>query len=258
VPNQRTDARGIPFSRVLPIIELRLAASFLTIIPVGSNSATAAEVAASFGWFPMIGFILGGLLAGADYVLAFFAANAVRSILLVLALTAITGAVHLDGLADTADALGAGRDRVKALGVLRDSRIGTFGAAAVFFVLALKVASLASAIHSQQIALYLAPGIARWAMVAVPYKLAYLREDGAGSALLGDQAGRNLRVASIMTLLALLPAGFILAIRGAVVAMILVWMVRAFYARWLGGVTGDLIGAAGEIVEAAVLVALTC
>jgi adenosylcobinamide-GDP ribazoletransferase len=258
VPSLRTDARGIPLARISPITQIRLAASFLTIIPVGGNSATAAEVAGSFGWFPMIGFILGGLLAGADYVLAFFVANAVRSILLVLALTAITGAIHIDGLADTADALGAGRDRVKALGILRDSRIGTFGAAAVFFVLALKVASLAAASHSRQIALYLAPGIARWAMVAVPYKLAYLREGGAGSALLGDQAGRNLRVASIVTLLALLPAGFMLVIRGAVVAMILVWMVRVFYARWLGGVTGDLIGAAGEIVEAAVLVALTC
>jgi adenosylcobinamide-GDP ribazoletransferase len=247
----------IPIICALPVTEIRLAASFLTVIPVGGGSATEAEVAASFGWFPIVGFILGALLAGADYALAFFATDAVRSILLVLALTAVTGAIHLDGLADTADALGAGRDRMKALTILRDSRIGVFGAAAVFFVLALKAASLASAPHSQRVALYLAPGIARWAMVAVPYKLAYLRASGAGSALLGGQAERNLRVASIGALLALLPARSILAIRGAVVAIILVWMFRAFYERWLGGITGDLIGAAGEIVEAAVLVALT-
>jgi adenosylcobinamide-GDP ribazoletransferase len=236
--------------------EVRLAAGFLTIIPVGSDSATAAEVAASLGWFPLIGFILGAFLAGADYLLAFFISSAVRSILLVLALTAVSGAVHLDGLADTADALGAGRDRERALEILHDSRIGTFGTAAVFFVLALKVAALASATYSRPVALYLAPGIARWAMVAVPYRLAYLRERGAGSALLGVEGERNLRVASIVTLLAVLPAGLLLAIRGVIVAIILALILRAFYGRWLGGITGDLIGAAGEIVEAVLLITL--
>jgi adenosylcobinamide-GDP ribazoletransferase len=240
------------------LTEIRLAAAFLTILPVGDNSATAAELTRSLGWFPLIGFSLGAILAGADYVLAYFIASAVRSTLLVLALTAVSGAVHLDGLADTADALGAGRDRVRALEILRDSRIGSFGAAAVFFVLALKVAALASAAHSRSIALYLAPGMARWAMVAVPYRLPYLREHGAGSALLSVQGEHNLRVASIITLLALLLTGSLRAIRGVIVAIILIWMFRVFYARWLGGITGDLIGAAGEVVEAAALIALTC
>jgi len=238
--------------------QIRLAAGFLTIIPIGGDSAAATEVTASFGWFPLIGFILGAVLAGADYLLAFFIASAVRATLLVLALAALTGALHLDGLADTADALGAGRERARALEILRDSHIGSFGTAAVFFVLALKIAALASAAHSRSMALYLAPGIARWAMVAVPYKFTYLRERGAGSVLLGIQDQRNLRVASIVALLALLPAGPVLALRGAVVAIILVWMFRWFYGRWLGGITGDLIGAAGEIAEAAALVALTC
>jgi len=257
VRTQKTP-RETSISCALLITEIRLAAGFLTIIPVGGESATAAEVAASLGWFPLIGFILGAALTIADYMLASFIASAVRSTLLVLVLTAITGAVHLDGLADTADALSAGHDRARALEILRDSRIGTFGAAAVFFVLALKVAALASAAHSRSIALYLAPGIARWAMVAVPYRLTYLREYGAGSALLGVQAPRNLRVASLITMLAVLLAGSILALRGVLVAVILVWMFRAFYTRWLGGITGDLIGAAGEIVETAALIALTC
>jgi cobalamin synthase len=75
---------------------------------------------------------------------------------------------------------------------------------------------------------------------------------------LGVQAERNLTVASIVTLLALLlPASF-LAMRGVVVALLLTWMFRVFFVRWLGGVTGDLIGAAAEIVEAATLIALTC
>jgi adenosylcobinamide-GDP ribazoletransferase len=239
------------------VIEIRLAAQFLTIIPLGAESATAAELAGSLGWFPLIGFVLGAILAGADYLLAFFIARAVRSTLIVLALTAVTGAVHLDGLADTADAFSAGRERVRALEILRDSRIGTFGAAAVFFVLALKIAALASAAHSRSMALYLAPGLARWAMVAVSCRVPYLREQGAGSALLGVQAERNLRVASIVTVLASLLAGSLQAIRGAVTAIILVWLCRVFYVRWLGGITGDLIGGAGEVVETAALIALT-
>jgi adenosylcobinamide-GDP ribazoletransferase len=240
------------------IAEIRLAASFLTIIPVQSHSASANEVTGSFGWFPLIGFVIGAVLAGTDYLLALFIAPPVRSVLSILALTGITGAVHLDGLADTADAFGAGGDRQRALAILRDSRIGTFGAAALLFVLALKIAALASAADSRRIALYLAPGIARWAAVAVPYQLDYLRQDGAGSLLLGIESERNLRLASIITLLGLLPAGAMLAIRAIVITAILVWMFRVFYRRWLGGVTGDLIGAASEVVEAAMFVSLTC
>ena len=236
--------------------QIRLAASFLTIIPVGRDGARSIEISASFGWFPLIGFVLGVVLAGADYLLASLISSGVRSTLLVLFLAAITGAVHLDGLADTADALGAGADRVRALTILRDSRIGTFGAVAVFFVLALKIAALASATHARTAALYLAPGLARWALVAVSYNLNYLREQGAGSALL-SQGERNLLLASIATIVALIPCGIVLAIRATLVAIVLVWMFRLFYVRWLGGITGDLLGATCEIVEAAALIALT-
>jgi adenosylcobinamide-GDP ribazoletransferase len=237
--------------------EIRLAVAFLTIIPVGYDSAAPSEVSGSFGWFPLIGFSLGALLAGADYLLSFLLGNAVRSVLLVLGLAAVTGAVHLDGLADTADALGAGHDRMRALTILRDSRIGTFGAVAGFFVLGLKIAALVSAAHYRRTALYLAPGMARWAMVVVPYKLDYLREAGAGSALLGVQARRNLGLASIVTLLALLLTGVVCATRALTLAIIVTWLFRLFYVRWLGGITGDLIGAAGEIIETGVLIVLT-
>ena len=239
------------------IAEIRLAASFLTILPVGSGSANSNEVTGSYGWFPLIGFILGAILACGDFLLGAFIPVAVRSILLVAALTVITGAVHLDGLADTADALSAWRDPQRALEILRDSRIGTFGAAAVFLVLLLKIVALASAAHSRPTALYLAPGIARWAMVALPYNLNYLREHGAGSALLGAQGQRNLRLATIVSLVAVLPAGAD-AIRATTIAIMITGIFRLFYARWLGGITGDLIGAGGELVEAAVFVAVTC
>jgi adenosylcobinamide-GDP ribazoletransferase len=237
--------------------QARLAAGFLTIAPVGSGPATPAALAGSMAWFPLIGFALGAALAATDYLLAFSIPRAVRATLLVLALTAITGGVHLDGLADTADACGAGRDRIRALEILRDSRIGTFGAAAIFFVLALKIAALVStAGHTEWLALYLAPGIARWAMVALPYRMDYLRERGAGSGLLGMDEQRNLKVATLIALISILPISGGAALRGIVAALVVVWVLRAGYRRWLGGITGDLIGAGGELVEAVVLIAV--
>jgi adenosylcobinamide-GDP ribazoletransferase len=236
--------------------QARLAAGFLTIVPVG-GSATPAELAGSMAWFPLIGFALGAVLAATDYLLAFIIPRAVRATLLVLALTIITGGVHLDGLADTADACGAGRDRIRALEILRDSRIGTFGAAAIFFVLALKIAALVSATgHMERLALYLAPGIARWAMVALPCRMDYLREHGAGSGLLGIDEQRNLKVATVIALIAILPVSGRPALRGIVAALLVVGVLRAGYRRWLGGITGDLIGAGGELAEAVVLIAV--
>lgn len=239
---------------------IRLAAAFLTILPVApSAQADPADVAASYGWFPLVGFLIGVALCVFDRALAPVLNPSLRSILVIAALTAVTGAVHLDGLADAADALGAGRDRARTLEILRDSRIGSFGAIALIFILTLKFAALASADPANRgAALILAPGLGRWAMVAVARGLDYLRPSGAGSGLLAETDDRNLRVATIIAL-----AGVALfAVRRPLAAIIaaaaLAYALRALYRRWLGGITGDLIGAAGEIIETAVLITLSC
>ncbi len=110
--------------------QIRLAISFLTIIPVinGARASDKNVVAASFGWFPLVGFGIGAALCVEDFALGYVFSPAIRSVLVVMTLAIVTGALHLDGLADTADALGAGRDRARALEILRDSRIGSFGA----------------------------------------------------------------------------------------------------------------------------------
>jgi adenosylcobinamide-GDP ribazoletransferase len=239
------------------VIEIRLAASFLTIIPFNAGSSTQDEITASFGWFPLVGFAIGVGLACANYLLAFWIINPVRAVLMVLALALITGAVHLDGLADTADALGAGHDSSRALEIMRDSRIGSFGAVAVFLVLAVKVAVLASAVgHAQFLVLYLAPGLARWAMVATAYELKYLRAHGAGSTLLRAGDKRNLYLATAIGLLASIAVSPGPAVRASIAVVIVVWALRWSYRRWLGGITGDLIGAAGELAEAAAMIAI--
>jgi len=240
------------------LLQVRLAISFLTILPAGpANAAAPADVAASFGWFPLVGFAIGLTLCAVDWLLAPLLGHPLRAALIVLILTALTGALHLDGIADTADALGAGRNRERALEVLRDSRIGSFGAIALVFVIGLKVIAIAGTGGTQRYAmLYMAPGLGRWAMVALASSLDYLRPEGAGSAMLSRDRRRNLRVATVIAVIALAPLVMLHALRACLIAAVVTLALRAFYRRWLGGMTGDLIGAAGELVETAVLIAL--
>ncbi len=234
--------------------QLRLAASFLTIIPLGSLQADNAVVAASFRWFPLVGFLLGAALAIEDRILLLVFPPILSAAIVILSLTAVTGAVHLDALADTADALGAGRDRSRALAILRDSRIGSFGAAAIVLSLGLKIIALGAVPASHRfVALFTAAGLARWAMVAVAGGLEYLRGQGGAGASLLQRDARSIVVASITAAVAVAATMSPRAIESALVAILATAGARWFYRRWLGGVTGDLIGACGEIVEIAVL-----
>src|SRR5215469_18445274 len=93
------------------LTELRLAGSFLTILPlIDERPASDEAVAASFAWFPVVGFAIGVALAAEDWLLAHLFAQVLRSVVIVASLVVVTGGIHIDGLADTADALGAGRN----------------------------------------------------------------------------------------------------------------------------------------------------
>ena len=245
------------------IAELPLAISFLTILPViDRRPASDDAVAASFAWFPIVGFLIGVALVGEDWLLAFFFAQVIRSVLIVISLTIITGAVHLDGLADTADALGAGRERERALDILHDSRVGTFGASAIFFDLTLKILALSTLAGTRRYAaLIIAPTLARFAMVMVGIGIPYLRESGSGTAFFSSQSiGFRRRVAVIFLIIdcAVLLSPFrtvgVLAIS---IALLTAVLMQLFYRRWLGGITGDLIGACGEVIEIAVLLTMS-
>ena len=234
--------------------QLRLAANFLTIVPVGPGPADNAIVAASFRWFPLVGFLLGALFAAEDSLLLMVFPAMLRSTIVILSMVIVTGAVHLDALADTADALGAGRNRVRALEILRDSRVGSFGAAAVCLSLALKIFALGSLHEPYRIlALFVAPGLSRWSMVAVAAGVPYLRPEGGAGATLLQHDTSSLMVASLFAsafvVVTLAPRALVSAAKAIAVVLALRW----FYDRWLGGVTGDLIGACGELVEIAVL-----
>jgi adenosylcobinamide-GDP ribazoletransferase len=237
---------------------LLLAASFLTILPVGPRRpASGEESAASFGLFPLVGFIIGAALTLEDLALAKLFGSAIRSGLIVLTLVAVTGALHLDALADTADALGAGNDRERALTMLRDSSVGVFGTIAVLFWMGLQWTALATMQgRTRAAAIYLAPGLGRWAMVAVAAGLDYLRAVGAGSFLKRDWSWPNARIASAIAVIAIIPVLSWHALAAAVAAIAVALGTRWFYRRWLGGVTGDLIGAAGALAELAAMLTM--
>lgn len=243
------------------LTELRLAAGFLTILPVLPRTGASAEaVAGSLGWFPLIGFVIGGVLVVEDFALAALFGNALSAALIVLTLTLLTGALHLDALGDTADALGAASDRRRALDIMRDSRIGTFGTVAIALFLGLEVIALArtSAFGAgrRAAALWLAPGLARWAMAVVSWRVEYLRPAGAGATMLRGGGDRNIALASAIAAIAIIPVLSSHALAACAVAIAIAAALRAVYQRWLGGVTGDLIGAAGELVEVAVLLVM--
>jgi adenosylcobinamide-GDP ribazoletransferase len=245
-------------ARAGKLAEIRLAAGFLTILPVLARAGVAPEaLASSFGWFPLVGFALGATLAAENLLLTPLFGDALAAVLLVLTLAVLTGAVHIDALADTADALGAGADRSRALEIMRDSRIGSFGTAAIFFFLALEIVALATMGGARRAAaLWLAPGLARWAMVAVGWRIDYLRAEGAGTMLVGPGGDRNLTLAGAIATIAALPILSWRVLLAYGVAAALAAALRAAYRRWLGGVTGDLLGAAGELVELAVLLVM--
>ncbi len=240
------------------LAEIRLAAGFLTILPILPHEQVSSRtLARSYGWFPLVGFALGAVLAAENLLLTRLFGGGPTSALLLLTLVVLTGAVHLDALADTADALGAGRDRNRALEVMRDSRIGSFGAIAIFFFLALALAALAGMdIARRTAALWLAPGLARWAMVGAGWRIDYLRVQGAGTTLLASSGDRNFALATAIAAVAVIPVLSSRTVGACVAAALIAALSHALNRRWLGGVTGDVLGATGELVEVAALLAM--
>jgi adenosylcobinamide-GDP ribazoletransferase len=231
------------------------AVAFLTRVPVGRFvHVSGADVGRSAPLFPLVGGGVGALsglvadaLAGA---LPALAAGALAVALAAL----LTGALHLDALADSADALG-GDSRARALEIMRDHAVGAFGATALILVIVLDAAVLGELGAGDDAALAgLAAGAAgRAAMLPLALALPYARPgEGQGRTL--EEVGAWSAIAGlVVALLLALPAGAAgLAAAGAAGAVAAVLAVE--YKRWLGGVTGDLLGAAAKLAETAALV----
>ena len=239
------------------VAEARLALAFLTRLHLPLRPEAASQpVGAAVRAFPLVGVVV-GVIGAVIYAVSDLLGMSptVSALLAIGAMVIVTGGLHEDGLADSADGLG-GMTREKALAIMRDSHIGTFGVMALFFVLSLRVVAVSYAGSSVEAACLLIAGAAgsRAVVPALMYMLPPARHDG-----LAWSAGHPDRrrvvdagaLGALIVVIALWPiywgllAIAVAAAAGAVVA----WLAR----RRLGGQTGDVLGAAQQLAETAIL-----
>jgi len=220
---------------------------FITILPLG-KSATYDPIG-MIGFFPVAGLLIGGIVAIFDGLATSVWPLPVVSIIDVVLLVVLTGALHIDGLADAADGILAHHSKEKALAIMKDSRIGVMGMAAVVCALGLKWGGLSALTSQRALVITLIPAYARMAMVFAVRFLDYARpEGGTGHPLFEAPLSPSVFwglpiLMGISTLLgwrALLLNGAFLAITAGTL-----W----YYRKRFGGVTGDMLGALVEITE---------
>jgi adenosylcobinamide-GDP ribazoletransferase len=229
--------------------------AFLTRIPVWRGPLRDVDLGRSVSFFPLVGLVLGFALTGLAAALTSSLSPWLVAVLLAALLAMLTGGLHLDGFADVFDALGGGRgDRARMLEIMRDSRIGAHGAAALNLLLITKVAGLAQAAERHDLLALLAfPTIGRWLASLLVVLFPYARPDGVGRAFSGE-AGRlqgGIATAIAAVTIAVLGPSLILPALGAGVV---VFAFAFWLHRRLGGMTGDVYGASIELGEAAMLV----
>ncbi len=239
--------------------DVKVAAVLYTRLPLAHVDAVTGEAVARAQWAaPVIGAAV-GLAGAAGFALAGrLALPAAACALVALMVTVLaTGALHEDGLADTADGLGGGRDRAEKLAIMRDSRIGGYGTLALMFSLGLRVAALAALAQPGAVAgaLIGAGAVSRGALPAVMARLDAARAEGLAAAAGRPPAGIAWAAAGIagaIAVLALGPrAGVVVLLAGGVGAAAVMLLAR----RQLGGHTGDVLGAVQQAAEVCALLA---
>jgi adenosylcobinamide-GDP ribazoletransferase len=232
------------------------AVAFLTRLPVGRLVVLdEADVARGAPAFPLVGAGVGALAAGVAVGLAHvLPALAAAGVGLALG-AAVTGAMHLDALADTADALTTRGER--ALAIMRDHAIGAYGATALVLDLVVKTAVLASLVSAGDAVwpAVAAGALSRALPLVVAAALPPLRSEGAGASVGGLVSRSGTATAAAVAVAVALTAGPVRGLEMAAVAAALAGGAILFYRHWLGGVTGDLLGAASEVTETALLLA---
>ncbi len=233
---------------------------FLTRLPAGRHrDFNVDEAAGSVPWFGFVGMIIGVLVCATAWLMVMLLhLPALLSAAISVAIwVGLSGALHLDGLADCADACMGGYDRERMLEIMKDSSCGVAAVVAIALVLLLKTAALTELISQQRCMLLLLPPVlGRVMMVGVLLFVPYLRSEGLGSAM---KSGANVKVslsgvAIVLCLLFVIePPAAMVALFAAVVATLILLKIVA---KPLGGATGDVYGAVCEVSETAVLIGL--
>lgn len=232
---------------------LLAAIAFLTRIPVGRFAAIdEAGVASSSGWFPLVGVLLGAIFALAAALLKDHLPLAVVAVLIVLLDSLLTGALHYDGLADTADGFGGGATREDILRIMRDHAIGSYGGVALIVVIALKVTSYEALLRQANWipAVILTPALARWSVLLLTAALPYARPSASPAEGMGKRTliGGTVLMAAALTIATSMRAWAVAAVVVAVTACF-----GSYCRHRIAGMTGDTLGANVQLCESAAL-----
>jgi len=234
------------------------AVQFLTLLPSSGATTTPPGQAAIF--FPLVGVLL-GLFAGAS-LLAFsmFLTRSLSALLSLALLLVATGCLHEDGLADVADAVRAGRTREKMMAILKDSRIGTYGAVALVLSIGLRWEAMSELAHPVA-GLAAAIALSRASLVVLAGITPSLGA-GMGSAFALGCTRSAINVVAAQVFIVVLVAAWFIGVWPAL-AMLTAWLLiillaRQFFLRRLGGVNGDCLGATCQVVETINLLILSC
>lgn len=237
---------------------LWIALQFLTRLPVRlSGMPTPEQMGRSLLWYPTVGALIGLVLVVAQLLLA-GTAELLQAALLLTLWVVLSGGLHLDGLADSADAwVGGFGDRERTLAIMKDPRSGPIAVVALVLLLLLKFSALVVLLQAGEGALLvLAPWLGRGLLPFLFRCTPYVRSGGLGQALAEHMPRRQLPWVLALHAAALLLLGGAAAGLGLLVALLALLWLRHLMCQRLGGTTGDTAGALVEIVECAVLVAL--
>lgn len=267
--------------------ELALAATacmFLTRLPVGRwASGDPAALAAATRYFPLVGAIIALAQTVVFALVAHWLPLPVALLFVLAGGVILTGAFHEDGLADVADSAGA-FDRERKLAIMRDSRIGTYGAVSLILLFAFRYSALWSIVNPASEAMVAAGGLvtsagvdavaqtpvlfisllaahalARWSLLLLMFSEPYARAEAPNRVVASGVTARRLAIGTALVAVLVLPAILWFGIFWSLLlplALVLTLLCGRLFRRWYGGITGDCLGAANQVVEVGVLIAI--
>jgi adenosylcobinamide-GDP ribazoletransferase len=237
--------------------DLLAAMRFLTRIPLPDTAYDPSALARSVIFFPLVGLLVGGLAALVARVLMGHLAQPVVALVVVLSMVLLTGGLHEDGLADAADGFGGGWTRERILLIMRDSRIGSYGALALIFSVGMRVFLLGTMAPGRVAGALLAAGVlSRWTALPLSAWLSPARAagDGQGVQLAGKTSWMTVVAGSVVAFgivaLVLRERSWLPIVSVVTIA----WVTGAFYRTKIGGMTGDCFGATSQLAEVAMYV----
>jgi len=235
------------------------AIQFLTIFRLGRKSKVTLDyLSKSLPYFPFVGLLIGVFLVSANLLLSKYLSHSVVNLCIILLLIILTGALHLDGFADTIDGFYAGRDKQEILSIMEDSRIGTMAATGLVVLILSKFVFLEGIPEAIKYkALMLMPVSSRWTIVVSASLSKAAKSEGLGKLFCGPVRFREWFGATLFTFIVALLLLKTQSLLFILILFLLTFVSTKYVTRKIGGMTGDTFGAMNELAEVSSLLVLS-